>query len=52
MTDRFHARTTLRLGEGDYEVYHLKALEDRLPVATLPYSLKILLENLVRTRTG
>ena len=52
MTDRFHARTTLRLGEGDYEVYHLKALEDRLPVATLPYSLKILLENLLRHEDG
>ncbi|MGH8479996.1 MAG: aconitate hydratase AcnA [Gammaproteobacteria bacterium] len=52
MTDSFHARTTLRLGDGDYEVYRLKALEDRLPVATLPYSLKILLENLLRHEDG
>ena len=52
MTDSFHARTALRLGEADYEVYRLKALEDRLPVATLPYSLKILLENLLRHEDG
>ncbi len=52
MTDSFHARATLRLGGGDYEVYRLKALEDRLPVATLPYSLKILLENLLRHEDG
>ncbi len=51
MTDSFKARTTLRSGEKEYQIWSLKALPaDKL--ARLPYSLKILLENLLRFEDG
>ena len=49
----FGARASLRAGGRDYEIYRLDALEKRgLPVARLPYSLRILLENLLRNEDG
>ncbi|HEY6853192.1 MAG TPA: aconitase family protein, partial [Gemmatimonadales bacterium] len=49
----FGARATLRAGGGNYEIYRLDALEKRgLPVGRLPYSLRILLENLLRLEDG
>jgi aconitate hydratase len=51
MTDSYKARTTLRSGKTDYQICSLKALPaDK--VARLPYSLKILLENLLRFEDG
>ena len=51
MTDSFKARTTLRSGDKHYDIWSLKALPaDK--VARLPYSLKILLENLLRFEDG
>jgi aconitate hydratase len=51
MTDSFKARTQLRSGGKDYDIWSLKALPaDKL--ARLPYSLKILLENLLRFEDG
>ena len=49
----FETRSTLRVGSKDYEIYRLDAL-DRQGIATkhLPYSLRILLENLLRTEDG
>src|SRR5512133_4088018 len=49
----FETRSTLRVGSKDYEIYRLDAL-DRRGIATkhLPYSLRILLENLLRTEDG
>src|SRR6185369_8641827 len=49
----FETRSTLSVGSKDYEIYRLKALDDN-GVATkhLPYSLRILLENLLRTEDG
>jgi len=49
----FETRSTLRVGSKDYEIYRLDAL-DRQGIATkhLPYSLRILLENLLRTDDG
>ncbi|HEX9393705.1 MAG TPA: aconitase family protein, partial [Gemmatimonadales bacterium] len=45
----FGARASLRAGGRAYEIYRLDALEKRgLSVARLPYSLRILLENLLR----
>src|SRR5436853_4647370 len=45
----FSSRSSLRVGQKDYEVYRLDALEKSgLPVGHLPYSLRILLENLLR----
>jgi aconitate hydratase len=50
--DSFGARSTLRVGEREYEVFRLDELQSRYDVARLPYSLKILLENLLRTEDG
>ena len=51
MTDSFKARTTLHSGDKHYDIWSLKALPaDK--VARLPYSLKILLENLLRFEDG
>src|SRR5688572_13379541 len=46
--DRFGSRSTLELGDRSYEVFCLDALQSRFDVARLPYSLKVLLENLLR----
>jgi aconitate hydratase len=49
----FSARDTLRVGAREYAYYRLAALaEAGHDLATLPYSLKILLENLVRFEDG
>ncbi|MBB5790911.1 aconitate hydratase [Jiangella mangrovi] len=47
--DSFGAKGTLQVGDASYEVYRLAAAGD---VGRLPYSLKILLENLLRTEDG
>ncbi|HEV2974688.1 MAG TPA: aconitate hydratase AcnA, partial [Solirubrobacteraceae bacterium] len=45
----FGAKSTLEAGDGSYEIFRLDALQQRFDVARLPFSLKILLENLLRT---
>ncbi len=45
----FAARSTLRVDDRDFEIFRLDSVEKvGLPIARLPYSLKILLENLLR----
>jgi aconitate hydratase len=51
MKDTFGARSTLTVGGKDYEIFRLDAVKDG-HVAKLPYSLKILLENLLRHEDG
>ena len=51
MTNSFKARSTLNVGNRSYEIYSLAALPAE-KVARLPYSLKILLENLLRFEDG
>ena len=51
MQDSFKARRKLEAGGRSYEYYALDALAD-YPVGRLPYSLKILLENLLRHEDG
>ncbi|HXI78196.1 MAG TPA: aconitate hydratase AcnA [Steroidobacteraceae bacterium] len=51
MTDSFKARTTLKVGAQQYEILSLEALKS-LNVGRLPFSLKILLENLLRFEDG
>jgi aconitate hydratase len=51
MTDSFKARTTLEVGTQQYEILGLNALKS-LNVDRLPFSLKILLENLLRFEDG
>ncbi|NBX41574.1 MAG: aconitate hydratase, partial [Gammaproteobacteria bacterium] len=51
MTDSFKTRTELKVGAKSYDIWSLAALpKDK--VARLPYSLKILLENLLRFEDG
>ncbi|QVQ52400.1 aconitate hydratase AcnA [Spiractinospora alimapuensis] len=45
----FGSRDTLRVGDASYEIFRLDAVEGS---ARLPYSLKVLLENLLRTEDG
>jgi aconitate hydratase len=52
MADSFGARSTLKAGGNEYEIFRLDALADRFDLARLPYSLKILLENLLRKEDG
>jgi aconitase A len=51
MTDSFNARTTLKVGAQQYEILNLAALKS-FNVGRLPFSLKILLENLLRFEDG
>jgi aconitate hydratase len=51
MTDSFKARTTLEVGKKKYDILSLAALEAH-NVSRLPFSLKILLENLLRFEDG
>ena len=51
--DSFGAQDTLRVGDQSYRIYRLDAVTgDGLDVASLPFSLKVLLENLLRTEDG
>ncbi len=45
----FNAKDTLTVGDESYEIYRVDAVENS---KTLPYSLKVLLENLLRTEDG
>ncbi|MGY6653180.1 aconitate hydratase AcnA [Amycolatopsis sp. TRM77291] len=47
--DSFGAKDTLKVGDASYEVFRLNKVEGS---QRLPYSLKILLENLLRTEDG
>jgi aconitate hydratase len=51
MTDSFKAKTTLEVGADQYEILSLAALKS-LNVDRLPFSLKILVENLLRFEDG
>ena len=51
--DSFGAKGTLDVDGTSYQIYRLSVLNDEAPgVASLPYSLKVLLENLLRTEEG
>jgi aconitate hydratase len=42
------ARGTLRVGNESFEIFRVDALQDRWDVARLPYTLRVLLENVLR----
>ena len=53
MTNSFGAKQTMSAGGRSFRIAHLPTLEAAgLPVARLPYALKILLENLLRREDG
>jgi aconitate hydratase len=51
MTDSFKARTTLSVGTQQYDILSLGALKEH-KIDRLPFSLKVLLENLLRFEDG
>jgi aconitate hydratase len=51
-SDTFGARSTLEVGGQGYEIFRLAALQETHDVARLPYTLRILLENLLRHEDG
>src|ERR1700749_3832964 len=51
-SDSFGARSTLEVGGRAYEIFRLDALQERFDVARLPYSIKVLLENVLRLEDG
>jgi aconitate hydratase len=51
-SNSFGARSTLAVSGRDYEVFRLDALQERFDVARLPYSVKVLLENVLRLEDG
>src|SRR3984957_14381860 len=50
--DSFGARADLTVGDRTFEIYRLDALQSKFDVRRLPFSLKILLENLLRNEDG
>jgi aconitate hydratase len=53
MADSFGARTTFHAGDREFSIYRLDKIEKHVPAAArLPFSIKILLENLLRTEDG
>src|SRR5277367_1406236 len=52
-TDSFHTKGTLDVGGASHQLFRLKALAKSHPAsARLPFSLKVLLENLLRHEDG
>ncbi len=53
LSNTFGARATFKVGNKEYELYRLDALDKRgISTKHLPFSLRILLENLLRTEDG
>jgi aconitate hydratase len=49
----FNSRSTLKVGSKEYEIYSIEALDNAgISTRHLPFSLRILLENLLRTEDG
>jgi len=49
----FNSRSSFKVGKKEYEIYRLDALDQQgISTAHLPFSLRILLENLLRTEDG
>ncbi|HET8954892.1 MAG TPA: aconitate hydratase [Solirubrobacterales bacterium] len=51
-SDSFGARSSLQVGGKEFEIFRLDALQERFDVARLPYSIKVLLENVLRLEDG
>jgi len=52
MADSFGAKASLEVGGREYEIHRLDALQATYDVARLPYSIKVLLENVLRLEDG
>jgi aconitate hydratase len=51
-TNSFDAQAKLDVGDHSYEIFRLDALQSKFDIARLPFSLKLLLENLLRNEDG
>jgi aconitate hydratase len=51
-SDSFGSRATLDVGGREYEIHRLDALQEKFDTARLPYSIKVLLENVLRLEDG
>ena len=51
MNDSFNSRSVIKIGDRQYEFFSLKAINNQ-KIERLPYSHKILLENLLRNENG
>jgi len=51
-TNSFEAKGPLEVGGRSYDIFRIDALQSQYDVARLPFSLKILLENLLRNEDG
>jgi aconitate hydratase len=51
-SNTFDAKATLTVGARSYEIFRLDALQAKYDIARLPFSLKVLLENLLRNEDG
>ncbi|MCP1676098.1 aconitate hydratase [Natronocella acetinitrilica] len=52
MKDSFNTRSTLEVGGKTYDIFRFDSLRDSHDVERLPFSLKVLLENLLRKEDG
>ena len=52
MSNTFDTRTTLEVSKHSYEIYSLERLAQNFEIQSLPFSLKVLLENLLRHENG
>ena len=52
MSDSFSTRSQLQVGGRTYDYFSLRRLGERFDISHLPYSMKILLENLLRHEDG
>ena len=50
--DSFGSRSSLTVGGASHEIFRLEALQSSYDVARLPYTLRILLENVLRREDG
>src|SRR3954452_17725725 len=50
--DSYSSRSELEVGGETYEIFRLDSLQQKFDIARLPYSLKVLLENLLRNEDG
>ena len=52
MQDSFSVRRTLSVNDKNYNYFSLAELSEKIDISRLPFSLKILLENLLRHEDG
>ncbi len=52
MTNSYNTRATLKVNNKEYEIFSLPELGKQFDISKLPYSQKILLENLLRSEDG